>query len=189
MLSMGASARRRTWLLQGHIMGTQHIPGWCREGPPLCEALSQEGTRSWGSQEAGEPRRQGEMGQGAGQAAMRVGKHPSTSSPPCTPGAQGHLPALQPLMGLCEPHHLQSLCLRVPRTGPGDMPAAGHPPCSGPCPALQGPVGIPAQLHSHHFPGKQRVPLGLGEALAAGRPRPPAEKASSFRFREDGCEY
>ena len=44
VLSMGASARQGTWLLQGHIMGTQHFPGWCREGPPMREALSQEGS-------------------------------------------------------------------------------------------------------------------------------------------------
>ena len=92
VLSMGASARRGTWLLQGHIMGTQHFPGWCREGPPLCEALSQEGTRSWRSQEAGEGRRPAEMGQGAGQAAMQAGKHPYTSSPPCTPEAAPRRP-------------------------------------------------------------------------------------------------
>ena len=32
------------------------------------------------------------MGQGAGQAAMQAGKHPCTSSPPCTPEAAPRRP-------------------------------------------------------------------------------------------------
>ena len=133
------------------------------------------------------------MGQGAGQAAMQAGKHPCTSSPPCTPEAAPRRPKGTSLHSIpsrvcVSPATSRASASGFPGLALGDTPAVGRPPCSGPHPALQGPAGIPAQLCSHHFPGIQGVPLGLGEATAAGRPSPPAEKASSFQFREDGCE-
>lgn len=149
--------------------GTQPILGRHQEDPPLCKGLRHEGAQSWRNQEAREAGRWGEVGSQATMGAdslpgqeLQGERPPAPGSPPRTPGGGTH-----PLTGPAS----QSLCPALPGLAPGPRLLQAILHARGPRPALEGPVGSAVQLRSRCFPGKQGVPLGLGEITAVGMPR------------------
>ena len=130
-------------------------------------------------------RLEGRQRWGRGQARLQCGpvSTPCTGSPLRAPGG-----GLRTLTGLCEPqpppepmprgsqdwprgtHLLQAALHAQGPSQPSRVPRASLPSCEAATSRVNG------------------VSLNLGEATAEGMPRPPAERASSFQFKENSCE-